>query len=134
MKRRILFIEDEMFFLEQLQMALTDYEITPAYSAPKGMELIQSEEFDAVLLDIMMSPSDDMDPEFVDYGRSTGVELCRRIKSAKPELPVIALTVVRDPGILERIKEAGASKVLNKPASSGMVSAVLEEVLGNTGT
>lgn len=129
MKRRILFIEDEKFFLEQLQMALTDYEITPAYSAPKGMEFIQSRDFDAVLLDIMMPPSDDMDPEFVDYGRSTGVELCRRIKSIKPELPVIVLTVVRDPGILERIEEAGASKVMNKPASSSMVIAALDEVL-----
>ncbi len=129
MKKRILFIEDERFFLEQLQMALTDYEITPAYSAVKGMEFIQDGDFDAVLLDIMMSPSEDMDPEFVDYGRSTGVEICRRIKNLKPELPVIALTVVRDPGILDRIKEAGASRVLNKPASSSAVSACLNEVL-----
>jgi len=129
MKKRILFIEDERFFLEQLQMALTDYEITPAYSAVKGMELIQDGDFDAVLLDIMMSPSEDMDPEFVDYGRSTGVEICRRIKNLKPELPVIALTVVRDPGILERIKEAGAARVLNKPASSSAVSECLSEVL-----
>jgi len=129
MKKRILFIEDERFFLEQLQMALTEYEIIPAYSAVKGMEFIQDGDFDAVLLDIMMSPSEDMDPEFVDYGRSTGVEVCRRIKNLKPELPVIALTVVRDPGILERIKEAGASRVLNKPASSSMVSECLNEVL-----
>lgn len=129
MKKRILFIEDERFFLEQLQMALTDYEITPAYSAVKGIELIQDGDFDAVLLDIMMSPSEDMDPEFVDYGRSTGVEICRRIKNLKPELPVIALTVVRDPGILERIKEAGAARVLNKPASSSAVSECLSEVL-----
>ena len=129
MKKRVLFIEDERFFLEQLQMALTDYEITPAYSAVKGMELIQDGDFDAVLLDIMMSPSEDMDPEFVDYGRSTGVEICRRIKNLKPELPVIALTVVRDPGILDRIKEAGASRVLNKPASSSAVSECLSEVL-----
>ena len=129
MKKRVLFIEDERFFLEQLQMALTDYEITPAYSAVKGMELIQDGDFDAVLLDIMMSPSEDMDPEFVDYGRSTGVEICRRIKNLKPELPVIALTVVRDPGILDRIREAGAARVLNKPASSSAVSECLSEVL-----
>jgi CheY-like chemotaxis protein len=77
----------------------------------------------------MMSPSEDMDPEFVDYGRSTGVEICRRIKNLKPELPVIALTVVRDPGILDRIKEAGAARVLNKPASSSAVSECLSEVL-----
>lgn len=129
MKKRVLFIEDEKFFLEQLQIALTDYDITPAYSASSGLELVQKKNFDAVLLDIMMPPPSDMDPESVEFGRSTGVEVCRRIKSIKPEIPVIALTVVRDPGILERITEARADKIINKPASSKTVSAVLQEVL-----
>lgn len=129
MKKRILFIEDEKFFLEQLQIALTEYDITPAYSASSGIELIHKKNFDAVLLDIMMPPPLDMDPESVEFGRSTGVEVCRRIKSVKPEIPVIGLTVVRDPGILERIKQAGASKIINKPASSRIVREALEEVL-----
>lgn len=129
MSKRVLFIEDEKFFLEELQIALTDYEITPAYSAPRGMELVQSSDFDAVLLDIMMAPPEDIDPECVGYGRSTGVELCRRIKNLKPELPVVVLTVVRDPGILKKIEEAGAARVINKPASSSVVSASLDEVL-----
>ena len=129
MKKRILFIEDEKFFLEELQIALTDYEIIPAYSALGGMEFVQNEDFDAVLLDIMMPPLIDMDPERVNYGRSTGVELCRRIKNLKPELPVVALTVVRDPGILEEIRDAGADKIINKPALSSEVIAGLNEVL-----
>ena len=129
MKKRILFIEDEEFFLEQLQIALTDYEIIPARSAPRGMELIENGDFDAVLLDIMMPPPEDMDPETVDYGRSTGVEICRRIKDIRPELPVVVLTIVRDPGILTRIKEAGATIIINKPVSSSVVSASLDDVL-----
>ena len=129
MRKRILFIEDERFFLEQIQTALTGYEITPAYSAPEGIRLVQSKEFDAVLLDIMMPPPEDIDPEIVDYGRSTGVEICRKIKELKPELPVVILTVVRDPGILGRIAEAGATEVINKPASSSEVSASLDKAL-----
>ncbi len=131
MKKRVLIIEDERFFLEQLQIALIDYEIIPAPSAPRGVELIESGDFDAVLLDIMMSPPEDMDPESVNYGRSTGVEICRRIKDIRPELPVIILTIVRDPGILERIKEAGATRIINKPVSSSVVSASLDEVLAS---
>ena len=124
MKNRVLFIEDEKFFLDQLRVALEDqYEIVAAYSASAGMD------FDAVLLDIMMSPPDDIDPELVNYGRSTGVEICRRIKSIKPDLPIIGLTVVRDPGILQEIAEAGASRIINKPALSHEVSAALDEVL-----
>ncbi len=133
MKKRVLFIEDEKFFLEQLQLALTDYDITPAYSARSGMELIQNESFDAVLLDIMMPPPEDIDPERVGYGRSTGVELCRRIKELHPQIPVIVLSVVRDPEILEKIKEVGADRIINKPVSSSEVSAILNEVL-NTET
>ena len=129
MRKRILFIEDEEFLLDELRTALTDYDVTPASSALSGMELIQSGDFDAILLDIMMKPLADMDPEHVAYGRSTGVELCRRIKELKPELPVVILSVVRDPGILERIKEAGADRIINKPASSSQVSSALEEVL-----
>ena len=129
MKKRILFIEDERFFLEELQLALTQYDITPAYSAPGGMELIQDGDFDAVLLDIMMPPPEDIDPEHVGYGRSTGVEICRRIKELHPQLPVIVLSVVRDPGILDQIREVGADRIINKPVSSSEVSAALDEVL-----
>ena len=129
MKKRILFIEDERFFSEELQIALTDYEITPAYSALSGMELAQNQDFDAVLLDIMMPPPADMDPEHVGYGRSTGVELCRRIKEMKPHLPIVVISVVRDPAILERIRAAGADRAINKPVSSSEVSSILDEVL-----
>ena len=129
MKKRILFIEDEKFFLEELQLALTQYNITPAYSAPVGLELIQNGDFDAVLLDIMMPPPEDMDPENVGYGRSTGVEVCRRIKELYPQLPVVILSVVRDPEILEQIKAVGADRIINKPVSSSEVSAILDEVL-----
>ena len=108
---------------------MTEYDITPAYSALSGMELVRDENFDAVLLDIMMPPPADMDPEHVGYGRSTGVELCRRIKELKSQLPVVVLSVVRDPGILERIEEVGADRIINKPVSSSEVSAILDEVL-----
>ncbi len=129
MKKRILFIEDEEFFLEGLQIALKGYEVTPANSASRGMELAQNQEFDLVLLDIMMPPPEDIDPEYVGYGRSTGVELCRRIRALKPELPIVVITVVRDPGILDKIEEVGAARIINKPVSSTQVVAILEEVL-----
>lgn len=129
MKKRVLFIEDERFFLDELQIALANYDITPAYTALSGMELVQSGSFDAVLLDIMMSPLEDMDPEHANYGRTTGVELCKRIRQLKPQLPIVILSAVRDPGILERIREMGANRIINKPVSSRDVSAVLDELL-----
>jgi len=129
MKKRVLLIEDDKFLLEQLQIALEDYEIIPAYSAVLGMELVNKMELDAVLLDIMMPPPDDIDPEIVGYGRTTGVEICRKIRNLKPNLPIIILSVVRDPGILQRINESGANEILNKPVFPGKISEILEKVL-----
>lgn len=129
MKPRVLFIEDEKFLVEQLQIALTDYQIIPAWSAPKGMELIQEMDFDAILLDIMMPPTGDMDPELVGYGRSTGVELCRRIRALRPKLPIIVLSVVRDLGILNKIREAGANEIVNKPALPSRINEILHKYL-----
>jgi len=131
MKKKVLFIEDEEFLLEQLQIALGDYDIIPASSAQKGMEFIQKTQFDAVLLDIMMPPSDDMDPELVGYGRSTGVEICRRIKNENPDIPIVVLSVVRDPKILNRIKDAGVDEIINKPVLPGKVSEILNRVLNS---
>lgn len=129
MKKRILFIEDDRFLLEQLQIALEDYEIVPAFSPEKGMELLEEMNFDAVLLDIMMPPPDDIDAELVGYGRTTGVEICRRIRYMKPDLPIVILSVVRDPGILNRINDAGADEIINKPALPNKINEVLMKVL-----
>ncbi|MEK7399591.1 MAG: response regulator [Candidatus Poribacteria bacterium] len=130
-KKRILFIEDDNFTLEQLQIALEDYdyEIVPASSAVKGMDLVNRMNFDAVLLDIMMPPPEDIDPELVGNGRTTGVEICRRIRHLKPDLPIVVLSVVRDPGILRRIEEAGADEIINKPALSSKINEALDSVL-----
>jgi CheY-like chemotaxis protein len=130
-KKRILFIEDDKFTLEQLQIALEDYdyEVVPASSAIKGMDLVNRMNFDAVLLDIMMPPPEDIDPELVGNGRTTGVEICRRIRHLKPDLPIVVLSVVRDPGILRRIEEAGADEIINKPALPSKINDALSRVL-----
>jgi CheY-like chemotaxis protein len=130
-KKRILFIEDDKFTLEQLQIALEDYdyEFVPASSAIKGMDLVNRMNFDAVLLDIMMPPPEDIDPELVGNGRTTGVEICRRIRHLKPDLPIVVLSVVRDPGILRRIEEAGADEIINKPALPSKINDALSRVL-----
>jgi CheY-like chemotaxis protein len=129
MKKKVLYIEDEKFLLEHVQIALEDFDIVPASSAAKGMELVNKMDFDAVLLDIMMPPPDDIDPEIVGYGRTTGVEICRRIRNLKPHLPIVILSVVRDPGILGKIKDAGANEILYKPLLPNKIIETLNKVL-----
>jgi CheY-like chemotaxis protein len=127
--KKILYIEDEKFLLEQIQIALVDFDIVTASSAVEGMELVDQMDFDAVLLDIMMPPPDDIDPEIVGYGRTTGVEICRRIRNLKPYLPIVILSVARDPGILGKVKAAGANEILHKPALPNKIIETLNKVL-----
>ena len=129
MKKKVLYIEDEKFLLEQVQIALEDFDIVPASSAARSMELVNEMDFDAVLLDIMMPPPDDIDPEIVGYGRTTGVEICRRIRNLKPHLPIVILSVVRDLGILGKIKDAGANEILYKPALPSKIIETLNKVI-----
>jgi len=131
MKKRILFIEDDKFLLEQLQIALEDFEIVPTSSASTGLEMLDKERYDGVLLDIMMPPPEDMDAELVGYGRTTGIEICRRIRYQDPGLPIVVLSVVRDAGILDRIHKAGADEIINKPALPNKITEILNKVLDN---
>jgi DNA-binding response OmpR family regulator len=74
----------------------------------------------------MMPPSADMDAEAVEYGRETGVEIARRMKALKPQVPIIALTVVSDPEIRTKMREAGIAYIINKPSDlEPMVDALL---------
>ncbi len=131
MKKQILFIEDDKFLLEQLQIALEDFEIIPTSSASMGLEMLNKARYDAVILDIMMPPPEDMDAELVGYGRTTGIEVCRRIRYLNPDLPIVVLSVVRDVGILDRIHKAGADEIINKPALPNKITETLNKVLDN---
>ena len=80
------------------------YRVITANSGKQGLEIIERERPDLVLLDVVM-------PEM------SGYEVCRKIR-AMPEtavLPVVMVTAL-DPG-QERVKgiEAGADDFLSKP-------------------
>jgi DNA-binding NarL/FixJ family response regulator len=78
-----------------------------------------------VLLDIMMPEPENMDSEKVEHGRETGVELARRFKARKPDVPIVALTVVRDPEIVARMNDAGIRRIVIKPADADAVAQAL---------
>jgi len=114
----ILIIEDDFVLIEDLPRALnSEGFVSEAYSDfGKAIERLKDSPFDCVLLDIKMPPTDDMDDDEVDSGRSTGVVLCKRVREARPNIPILAFTTVGDPYIHRRICEAGANAILLKPA------------------
>ena len=131
---RILYLEDEENLVDLLPDILKtkNFDVTATMSIEKALEQLAHENFDAVLLDIMMEPADNMNAEELDYGRKTGIEVARRMKALKPNVPIVAFTVITDPKIVGEMKQAGIMNIVNKPAEiEQIVNALLQAVKTN---
>ncbi|WP_102346161.1 response regulator transcription factor [Bacillus sp. Marseille-P3661] len=99
----ILIIEDEknMARFIELELNYEGYTSQTAYDGRVGLDLALNEDFDVILLDLML-PS------------LNGMEVCRRIRASKTT-PIIMLTA-RD-SVLDRVSglDAGADDYISKP-------------------
>ena len=129
-KIRVLFVEDEKELVADLPVVLSGegFEVVGTTSITEALCLFQDSVFDVVLTDIAMPPSEDMDGKSVAYGRETGIEVVRRMQRAKPDVPIVALTVIRDSDIISRMKKVGIMRILNKPTEIGKIAHALKEV------
>ncbi|WP_221795046.1 HD domain-containing phosphohydrolase [Oceanobacter mangrovi] len=103
---RILVVDD---VAENIQVAMNilredSYELSYATSGEKALELIRSQDFDLILLDIMMPGID-------------GFEVCGQLRTYPRyrEVPVIFLTARADIDAISRGFEAGAVDYIIKP-------------------
>lgn len=114
---RVLYLEDEADLVEVVQILLGQrgLEVIGTTSIPEALTWLAQQPFDIILLDVMMSPSEDMDREVVEYGRETGVEVARQMKAVRPEIPIVALTVTTDNDIRDRLRAAGVVHIADKP-------------------
>lgn len=123
MDYRILIVEDE----EKLRNILKDYFVSKqdkAFTAENGLkalELIAENEFDAVLLDIMMPGLD-------------GFSVCRALRKDS-DVPIIFLTALSDEDDKLYGYELGADDYVTKPFSMSVlyakISALIKRQRGN---
>lgn len=103
MNQKILIIEDEKNIARFLELELKheQFETIIAYDGRSGLELAESEQFDCILLDVML-------PQL------NGIEVCRRIRKAS-DVPILLITA-RDE-IMDRVSglDAGADDYIVKP-------------------
>jgi two-component system, NtrC family, nitrogen regulation response regulator NtrX len=102
--KKILVIDDEKSIRESIGMILEYEQYETAFSEDgiKGLNLLENEEFDCILLDIKMPGMD-------------GIEVLEKIKSKSPTLPVI---MISGHGTIETAIEStrkGAYDFLEKP-------------------
>ncbi len=103
MAARILIIEDEEKFARFVELELTyeGYQVTKAFDGRTGLELAESEQFDLILLDIMLPGLN-------------GMEVLRRLRRSS-SVPVIMLTA-RD-SVIDKVSglDSGADDYITKP-------------------
>lgn len=130
---RVLYLEDEEAVLEALPLLLEaeGIEVVGTSSIEEALQWASEQSFDAMLLDVMMPPTEDMDDESLDYGRLTGKEVAKQIKEIQPELPIVAFTVLTDRELRNEIKEAGVTLIVTKPCEPDVVAGALQQVTKN---
>ncbi|MCL1698222.1 MULTISPECIES: response regulator transcription factor [unclassified Lysinibacillus] len=103
MPKRILLVEDEKHIARfvELELKHEGYEVFVAFDGREGLELASSDNFDVLLLDVMLPGIN-------------GIEICRRIRT-QSKVPIILLTA-RD-AVMDRVAglDAGADDYIVKP-------------------
>ena len=116
MSTKVLIVDDEMDFLDIMaeRMQARGMDISTATSAREALEIVQTEPFDAVIMDFLMPEMD-------------GFKALKLFKETQPGLEIILLTGnVREEERLEA-KKLGALDVIEKPADLNLLTRKIEE-------
>lgn len=124
-KKRILVVDDEPDFclIVQGQLEKEGFEVDLAYNGVEGLEKVQSNKPDAIVLDVMMPEKD-------------GYEVCKELKEDENfcDIPVLLLTAVASHVTSTRYSHADgmateADDYIAKPASAEAISQSLKRML-----
>jgi putative two-component system response regulator len=119
---RVMFVDDDPLFLEGVKHSLHGYhdvwEMVFVGSAQRALEEVGSQDFDAIITDVMMPGKDGF--EFL-------AELRQNPKTR--DLPVVIVTGTGDRGLKRRALEMGAADLLAKPIDREDLIARIRSVL-----
>jgi two-component system alkaline phosphatase synthesis response regulator PhoP len=124
-KKRILVVDDEPDFcsIVQGQLEKEGFDVELAYNGVEGMEKVQANPPDAIVLDVMMPEKD-------------GYEMCKELKADSDlcDIPVLLLTAVASHVTSTRYSHADgmsteADDYIAKPASAEAISQSIRQML-----
>ena len=120
MATRILVVDDDenILSLERTILEQKGFDVTAAGGGAEALKLIGDNDFDLVLLDVMMPEID-------------GFTVCRRIKEEPrtKEIPVIFLTAKGGGEALAEGFESGAIMYINKPFTANKLLTIVNTML-----
>ena len=120
MSKSILLVEDEKSIARfvELELKHEGYHVTVCYDGRSGLETALEQQFDVLLLDVML-------PEL------NGIEVCRRVR-AQSSVPILLITA-RD-AVMDRVAglDAGADDYIVKPFAIEELLARIRSALRRT--
>jgi two-component system alkaline phosphatase synthesis response regulator PhoP len=116
--RRVLIVEDDPAMALALQdgFRFEGYAVLMAADGAEGLRLAQRSEVDLVVLDLMLP-------------RLDGLEVCRQLRAARSELPILMLTARSQESDKVQGLRLGADDYVTKPFSFGELMARVEALL-----
>jgi DNA-binding response OmpR family regulator len=114
---KVLVIDDDDAMTDLVKMVLEpkSFEVYTVNSGPEGIQATLQIDPDIIILDLLMP---DMD----------GWEVCKKIREFS-HTPILVLSVINKPGMVERALDEGADDYLIKPVPSGSLIARLNTLL-----
>ena len=119
---KIIVIDDDTAVTDLLSVLLKShgFEVRATNNSTDGLSLIREEEFDLVILDLMMPEMD-------------GWEICKEVRSFS-QVPIIVLSAFNDPSMVASVLDAGADDYLTKPTPSRILVAHINRLTRRNGT
>ncbi|WP_078379439.1 response regulator transcription factor [Sutcliffiella halmapala] len=121
MKKKILIVDDEQSIVTLLQynLAQAGFDVGIAMDGEKGLEMAVGEQFDMIVLDLMLPKMD-------------GIEVCKELRQRKINTPILMLTAKDDEFDKVLGLELGADDYMTKPFSPREVVARVKAILRRT--
>ncbi|WP_136810372.1 response regulator transcription factor [Desulfosediminicola flagellatus] len=121
-KAHILIVEDDQAILRGLSdvLVFNGYSVEAAEDGGKGLEMILNNQFDLVLLDVMLPTMD-------------GFSICKEVRRKKPAQPIVMLTAKGSEDDIVTGFTAGVDDYISKPFSLRELIVRVEAVLRRSG-
>ena len=116
MPAKVLIVDDEKDFLDIMaeRLRARGMAVSTATSAENALKMVLKEDYDAVIMDLMMPEMD-------------GFKALKLFKETRPDLPIILLTAnVPEEKCIEAIK-LGAMDIIEKPADLNLLTQKIKE-------
>lgn len=125
MAHRILVVDDDVLVLEALKELLTSsgYEVRVATRGQEALEILDTERFDLLILDVVMP-------------KMTGFDLCSEVRKRDDEMSavkIIMLTAKTEARDLQSEEGCGCELYLTKPIDPGRLKELIRDTLEDQG-